>query len=111
MRRNGWAILAATTAFILFAAAYFTIGATPAAADNSYWGANYFPNVPLVTQDGKTLHFYDDMLKGKIVLLTPTPLGPSVLAPVWFDAVLTPYFNFDTLLLADHCYQLLEAER
>lgn len=69
MRRNGWAILAATAAFILFAAAYFTIGATPAAADNSYWGANYFPNVPLITQDGKTLHFYDDMLKGKIVLI------------------------------------------
>ena len=44
-------------------------GVTPAAADNSYWGANYFPNVPLITQDGKTIHFYDDMLKGKIVVI------------------------------------------
>jgi protein SCO1 len=69
MRRNGWALLAAIAAFILTAAAYLALGATPAAADNSYWGANYFPNVPLVTQDGKTLHFYDDMLKGKIVLI------------------------------------------
>ena len=69
MRRNGWAILAATAAFMLCAALYLTVGAMPAAADNSYWGANYFPNVPLITQDGKTIHFYDDMLRGKIVLI------------------------------------------
>jgi protein SCO1/2 len=69
MRRNGWAILAASAAFMLCAAFYLTVGVTPAAADNSYWGANYFPNVPLITQDGKTIHFYDDMLKGKIVLI------------------------------------------
>ncbi|HZI55325.1 MAG TPA: SCO family protein, partial [Verrucomicrobiae bacterium] len=68
MRRNGWAILAAA-AFMISAAGYLIVGAAPAAADNSYWGANYFPNVPLITQDGKTIHFYDDMLKGKIVLI------------------------------------------
>jgi cytochrome oxidase Cu insertion factor (SCO1/SenC/PrrC family) len=33
-------------------------------------GANYFPNVPVVTQDGKTLKFYDDVIKGKIVLIS-----------------------------------------
>ena len=32
-------------------------------------GANYFPNVPLVNQDGKTLHFYDDVIKGKVVTI------------------------------------------
>lgn len=69
MRRNGWALFAAAAAFIFSAAAYLAVGVTPAAADNSYWGANYFPNVPLITQDGKTLHFYDDMLKGKIVVI------------------------------------------
>jgi protein SCO1/2 len=69
MRRNGWALLAATAAFALCAAAYCLLGVTPAAADNSHWGGNYFPNVPLITQDGKTVHFYDDMLKGKIVLI------------------------------------------
>jgi protein SCO1 len=31
------------------------------------WGANYFPNVVLVTQDGNTVRFYDDLLKGKSV--------------------------------------------
>jgi len=40
------------------------------AADNrSTWGANYFPDVPLVTQDGKTVHFYTDLLKGKMVVI------------------------------------------
>jgi protein SCO1/2 len=39
------------------------------AQSGSPWGAEYFPNVPLVTQDGKTVHFYDDLIKGKRVLL------------------------------------------
>lgn len=69
MRRNGWAIVAATAAFILSVAGFLTVSVTPAAADNSYWGANYFGNTPLITQDGKTVHFYDDMLKGKIVVI------------------------------------------
>ena len=33
------------------------------------WGADYFPNVPLLTQDGTTVHFYDDLLKGKAVAI------------------------------------------
>lgn len=28
-----------------------------------------FPNVPLVNQDGETLHFYDDVIKGKVVTI------------------------------------------
>ena len=39
----------------------------PAAANR--WGANYFPNVPLVTQDGKTVRFYDDLIKDKAVAI------------------------------------------
>lgn len=31
--------------------------------------AIYFPNLVLVTQDNKAVHFYDDLLKGKIVLI------------------------------------------
>jgi len=33
------------------------------------WGANYFPNVPLTTQDGTAVRFYDDLLKGKAVAI------------------------------------------
>jgi protein SCO1 len=39
-----------------------------AAAANP-WGADYFPNVPLTTQDGTTVRFYDDLLKGKSVAI------------------------------------------
>src|SRR3954463_8866896 len=38
-----------------------------AAFAGSPWGADYFPNVPLVNQDGVVVHFYDDLIKGKTV--------------------------------------------
>jgi len=28
----------------------------------SHWGANYFSDVPVVTEDGKTLKFYADVV-------------------------------------------------
>ena len=34
------------------------------------WGANYFPNVPVIDQNGRTLNFYDDVIKGKIVVIS-----------------------------------------
>jgi protein SCO1/2 len=33
------------------------------------WGANYFPNVTLTTQDGAKVRLYDDLLKGKSVAI------------------------------------------
>src|SRR5215470_17807235 len=42
----------------------------PLEAQGVHRGANYFTNLPVVTQDGKTLKFYDDVLKGKIVLIS-----------------------------------------
>ena len=38
-------------------------------AARNRWGANYFPNVSLTTQDGKTVRLYDDLLKGKSVAM------------------------------------------
>jgi len=35
----------------------------------SPWGANYFPNVPLITQDEETVYFFDDLIKDKIVAI------------------------------------------
>src|SRR5207244_12655421 len=43
-------------------------GAASVAAGNS-WGADYFPNVPLTTHEGKVVRFYDDLLKGKAVAI------------------------------------------
>jgi len=45
-----------------------SVGAGEAGAKG--WGKDYVPNVPVVTQDGKTLKFYDDLVKGKIVVLS-----------------------------------------
>jgi protein SCO1/2 len=42
---------------------------SPGTAVGGPWGADYFPNVPLVTQDGKVVQFYDDLLKGKSVAI------------------------------------------
>lgn len=33
------------------------------------WDQSYFPNAELVTQDGKKVRFYDDVLKGKILVI------------------------------------------
>lgn len=38
----------------------------PAPVQNR-WGAGYFPNLELTTHEGKTVRFYDDLLKGKSV--------------------------------------------
>jgi protein SCO1/2 len=36
----------------------------------SRWGKDYVPNVPVVTQDGKVLNFYDDLIKDKIFVIS-----------------------------------------
>src|SRR2546430_17387977 len=43
--------------------------AAPAAAQHARWGADYFPDVALTTHEGKTVRFYDDLIKGKIVAI------------------------------------------
>jgi protein SCO1/2 len=62
MRRNGWSVVAAIAVFCMTT----TVMAAPA---SSPWGANYFPNVALTTQDGKTVHLWDDLLKDKKVII------------------------------------------
>jgi protein SCO1/2 len=70
MRRKLRAGFASAIAFIFLIAIFLiSAGSTPAAADNARWGANYFPNVILTTQDGVKVHFYDDVLKGKSVVI------------------------------------------
>ena len=44
----------------------------PAVSEDSgaaRWGAEYFPNVPLVAHDGRTLRFFDDLVKDKVVVI------------------------------------------
>lgn len=61
--KRSWGCLALV--MVLFFAGSLISGAL----DNTRWGAGYFPNVELTTQDGAKVHFYDDLLKGKMVVI------------------------------------------
>lgn len=41
----------------------------PAFTAKQRWGADYFPNVELLTHEGRRVRFYDDLLKGKGVVI------------------------------------------
>jgi protein SCO1/2 len=59
--------LAAFTAAILLIGMVASI--RPASGASRY-GASFFPNIELTDQNGKKVHFYDDLIKGKTVALT-----------------------------------------
>ena len=47
-----------------------TTAQTTSQRPSNRWGANYFPNLPVIDQNGRTLNFYDDVIKGKIVVIS-----------------------------------------
>lgn len=51
----------------VLAGVLLTILAAGAQAGANKWGADYFPDVVLTTQDGRQVRFYDDLVKGKSV--------------------------------------------
>ena len=61
-----------TLATVLMAIACLLTLSGRAAADTGAdvaWTADDFPNVPLLTQKGKPVRFYDDLIKGKVVAI------------------------------------------
>jgi protein SCO1/2 len=76
-----WLLLIAGAALSVGASALFA--AAPLASGRLGQNAN----VPLITQDGETVHFYDDLIKGKIVVvyvgcLSTCPLNTQHLVQV-----------------------------
>ena len=81
MRRHGTTHtgLRVTLALLMAGSALVSLGheenAVAKAQEKSHrmggavWGANFFPNVPLETQDGKSVRFFDDLIKDKVVLI------------------------------------------
>ena len=57
--------------FSVVIGALLTLGGSLAwaAPEGSPWGADYFPNIKLLDQDGKTVRFYDDLIKDKVVAI------------------------------------------
>src|SRR5690242_6417732 len=62
--------LAVLTALGALAVAAAAPSAAVAAPSGSPWGAKYFPDVPLTTQDGREVRFYEDLVKDKRVVVT-----------------------------------------
>jgi protein SCO1 len=75
MRSNLSSIVVAAASCAALAACSRADGGTtqaPAAATTSgaeAWGANFFPNIALTTQDGKAVRFFDDLVKDKVVAI------------------------------------------
>src|SRR5919202_4555307 len=69
MRWQGLAL--AATVCTVAAGAALLVSELPTlwSAPTPRWAANQFPNVRLTTQDGVTVRFYDDLLKGKAVAI------------------------------------------
>jgi protein SCO1 len=65
MLRKNLAALIGTSAFLVALAAL--VLARPALAGRL--SPDHFPNIELTTQDGKKVHFYDDLIKDKIVAI------------------------------------------
>jgi protein SCO1 len=65
----------------ILAAVIIAAPGTPQAYSNR-WGAGYFPDVSVVTQDGKSLRFYDDLIKGRIVVVSFFYTSCSELCPI-----------------------------
>jgi protein SCO1 len=65
MSSQNWARVVAASALLFGLAAVFMMRSV--AADGR--GQQMFPNIELTTQDGKKVHFYDDLIKGKIVAI------------------------------------------
>ncbi|WP_262964888.1 SCO family protein [Methylobacter psychrophilus] len=50
----------------------FAISVTPVIGNQVSRSKRTFPNVPVVTHEGKVVHFYDDLIKNKIVMINFT---------------------------------------
>ena len=75
MRLYGLSVALASTGIAMLAGAAVLSHDEPAPAavrdgrGGSVWGASYFPNVPLITHDGRTVRFFDDLIEGRVVAL------------------------------------------
>src|SRR5688572_22550486 len=69
------------TALCVLLVATLTSGAI-AAPEGSRFGPDYFTNLPVTTQDGETVPFYDSFIKGKIVVFSFIYLNCNDICPL-----------------------------
>lgn len=54
---------------MIIACTLLYISSTGYSPAGSRWDADYFPNIPLTTHDGRTVYFFDDLIKNKVVAI------------------------------------------
>lgn len=73
MKRFRWRVLLAVICVLLLGlgAGLYLQKEEPqiSSSAGSIWGKDYFPNVPLITHEGKTVRFFDDLIKDKVVAI------------------------------------------
>ncbi len=72
MPQPRWKLLSVGIAALTLAVAALFIWNRPSAPPpepEPVWGASYFPNIPLTAQDGRSFRFFDDLVKGKVVMI------------------------------------------
>ncbi|MFQ5463102.1 MAG: SCO family protein [Phycisphaerae bacterium] len=57
------------TLFLGSGLAFASANSTSHQGRGSRWGRSYFPNVPLITHEGKQVRFFDDLIKDKVVMI------------------------------------------
>ncbi len=67
MSAKRWVRVAGVSAVSIAVTAFLLLFERPLTADGT--DKSHFPNVELITQDGKKVHFYDDLIQGKIVAI------------------------------------------
>ena len=69
-------------ALLALAGAAILPGVSLAAPQGSRFNEDYFTNLPVVTHDGKTVQFYDDLIKDKRVVINFAYLNCSDICPL-----------------------------
>jgi protein SCO1/2 len=64
------AVLSARRCTLVFVAVLSLLALSAHPVQASRWGKAYLPNANVVTQDGKTLRFYDDLIKEKVFVIS-----------------------------------------
>ena len=66
----------------LLAAVLTPVGERPVRASDAPWGSDYLPNVTVYDQNGRALKFYDDVIKGKIAVVSFLYTSCTSLCPI-----------------------------
>ncbi|MEM5789756.1 MAG: SCO family protein [Syntrophobacteraceae bacterium] len=72
MKGNRRKRLRTVTFFLILISTVALFRGSPAIAAgsaSSIWGADYFPNIPLITHTGEKVRFFDDLIKDKVVAI------------------------------------------